>query len=70
MSYFENFWFSYNDYHKKKGNNKSVAREKPFFDYVMYLLGVLINRKFYYNMRYKLSLHIVIYSINIINSWL
>ena len=42
-AYFEDFLFLHT--FKKIDSKKSVARERPFFDYIMFLLGVLINRK-------------------------
>ena len=49
---------------------KTVAREKPFFDHVMFLLGVLINRKQFYNTYYNLSqTHRPVFIDNI-HSWI
>ena len=71
MGYFEIVSFSYNDPHKKMGSSKkTVAREKPFFDHVMFLLGVLINRKQFYNTYYNLSqTHRPVFIDNI-HSWI
>ena len=54
MGYFENFLKSQT--YNKTGSKNSVARKKPYFDNIMFLLGVLVNRKFYYCPPYKFEL--------------